>query len=355
MPELRKIALIDLDAFFASVEVLKDPTLAHVPFAVGGQGQRGVVATCNYLAREFGVRSAMSSFQAKQLCPHLRFVPVDHARYRQVSQRIYQLLLEYTPDVEAASIDEFYLDLSQATIFKGSATYIVQDIRNRIRHLGITASAGISNQKMVAKIASDDQKPDGQTVIAPEQVLPYIAQLTLNRIPGVGPKTHQKLNQAGFYTGQDIQQSSLSMMQHLLGEKHGYRLYQRCHGIDNRPVQIHTQRKQISVEETLTIDLFHYQEAQLFLEAELIKQLQQRMHRHSQVNSPIQTQTVKLKFSDFKQTTVSRSSVRLNTELFSQLLEEAWQRRQQRGVRLIGIGVTLAEPEDTHQLELHFP
>ena len=214
----RKIALLDLDAFFAAVEVLRDPSLKNKPFAVGGGGDRGVVATANYLARRFGVHSAMSGHRARQLCPQLIFVKPNFAEYKALSYQVREILAKYTPLVEPASIDEFYLDLTDNVAFKGSASLTVEAIRKEISRLGITGSAGISNQKMVAKIASDDNKPNGQKVVPPEQVFDYIAALPLKRIPGVGPKSQETLARYGLTHGHHIQTTNTSQLQQKLGE-----------------------------------------------------------------------------------------------------------------------------------------
>lgn len=349
----RKIALLDLDAFFAAVEVKKDPSLQHIPFAVGGGGERGVVATCNYLARQFGVRSAMSGYQAKRLCPQLVFIKPDLPSYRAVSKQVLQILSQYTSLIEPASIDEFYLDLSQVRLHQGSATYIMEAIRAQLRQLGITGSAGISNQKMVAKIASDEHKPDGQFVVPPEQVVPFIAQLPLRRIPGVGPKSNERLAHAGLYTGADIQAIELAKLQQIIGERNGFVLHQRCQGIDLRPINTNRVRKQISVEDTLTRDINQKRDCEAMLTQQLLPALKKRLPVDTTWQDlPIRTQTVKLKFSDFQQTTVSRSANRLSTTLFYQLLEEAWQRKGDRNIRLIGIGMTLVDPNEARQLEL---
>lgn len=348
----RKIALLDLDAFFAAVEVKKNPKLAKIPFAVGGGGERGVVATCNYLARRFGVRSAMSGYKAVKLCPSLVFVKPDMASYRDMSQRVKRILLQYTDRVEPASIDEFYLDLSNVTAHQGSATLIMESIRDELRALGITGSAGISNQKMVAKIASDENKPDGQCVVPPEAVFSFLSTLPLARIPGVGPKSQQKLAYAGFHKGGDVQQASLEKLQSLLGEHSGYLLYQRCMGIDERPVVTDRIRKQISVEDTFLRDIFNLKEAEHLLEHQLLPSLRKRLQASSWQSTRIRTQTIKLKFNDFQQTTVSRAANKVSPSLFYQLLKEAWARSNQRGVRLMGVGITLPDPDENRQLEL---
>lgn len=350
--ESRKIALIDLDAFFAAVEVLKQPKLAHVPFAVGGGGERGVVATANYLARKFGVRSAMPGHQARRLCPQLVFVKPDMASYKAMSRQVEQVLLRYSDIIEPASIDEFYLDLTHNTAFHGSASLTISAIRNELRTLGLAASAGISCQKMVAKIASEESKPDGQFVVPPDQVVAYLATLPLRRIPGVGPKSQERLAAAGFLTAGDIQHADVSKLQRLLGDHAGLLLRQRCLGIDERPVQTVRLRKQISIEETLHRDFHHLRDAERFLQAVLLPSLQQRIGQQRWQDIKAKGQTLKLKFNDFNQTTVSRVTNRVSPSLYYQLLNEAWPRSKGRSVRLIGLGVTLPDPEEDRQLEL---
>lgn len=349
---MRKIALLDLDAFFASAEVLRDPSLANRPFAVGGGGPRGVVATANYLARQFGVRSAMSGAQALRLCPQLHFVKPDHAYYKSLSKQVLACLHRVTDQVEPASIDEFYLDLTDNALHHGSASLTMEAIRTDIRALGITGSAGISNQKMVAKIASEERKPDGQFLVAPDQVVSYLAGLSLKKIPGVGPKSLARLAQYGFHLGRDIQQADVVHIQQILGDKSGWLLHQRCAGIDAREVVTERVRKSVGVEETLTFDFQQLRHAELFMERFLLPKLKQRLGGHSWQDMPIKSQTVKLKFTDFNQTTVSTTRQIASPSVFYRLLHEAWERRGQRAIRLIGISVALPEPDEQQQLEL---
>ncbi|RUO20650.1 DNA polymerase IV [Aliidiomarina haloalkalitolerans] len=358
---VRKIALLDLDAFFAAVEVLDNPELRNQPFAVGGGGERGVVATCNYLARQFGVRSAMPGHQARKLCPQLIFVKPNMAKYKAMSKRVYEILLRYTDLVEPASIDEFYLDLTANTAFQGSATRTLEAIRSELRSIGITASAGVSSQKMVAKIASEENKPDGQFVVPPEQIVNYLAALPIRRIPGVGPKSQERLAAAGFNVVRDIQQCDPAKLQRLLGDHAGMLLFQRCLGVDDRPVSLSRTRKQISVEETLHRDFHHVKEAERFLETTLLPALRKRLQQVSEYKHMenlrwqdirAKAQTVKLKFHDFNQTTVSKVSNRVSPALYYQLLQEAWPRSRDRSVRLLGLGITLPDPDEQRQLEL---
>lgn len=348
----RKIALLDLDAFFASAEVLRNADLAHRPFAVGGGGDRGVVATANYLARQYGVRSAMSGAHARRLCPTLHFVTPDHSYYRELSKQVLEVLQQVTTQVEPASIDEFYLDLTDNTLFQGSASITMESIRHTLRGMGLTASAGISNQKMVAKIASEESKPDGQFVVPPERVVAYLAQLPLKRIPGVGPKSLERLNYAGYFLGRDVQAADIERLQELLGDKAGWLLYQRCQGHDPRMVVTERVRKSVGVEETLPSDFQQLRQVEGFVDDVLLPQLMRRLRVTRWQQTHIKSQTVKLKFSDFQQTTVSRTTQTASPSLFYQLVREAWDRRQQRGVRLVGISVALPDPDDQLQLEL---
>lgn len=349
---MRKIALLDLDAFFASAEVLRDPSLKNRPFAVGGGGVRGVVATANYLARQYGVRSAMPGSHAKRLCPQLHFVRPDHSYYKSLSKKVLSILQQTTDLVEPASIDEFYLDLTENTQFNGSASLTMEAVRAQIRTLGITGSAGISNQKMVAKIASEERKPDGQFLVSPTRVQAYLAQLSLKKIPGVGPKSLARLHEFGFDTGAHVQQSDVEQLQTILGEKAGWLLHQRCQGIDSREVVTERIRKSVGVEETLELNFQHSRQAEQFLERFLLPKLQQRLGAARWQDVPIKSQTVKLKFQDFNQTTVSKSRAVTSPSLFYNLLAEAWTRRNNRTVRLIGISVALPDPNEQRQLEL---
>ncbi len=351
---MRKIALIDLDAFYCSAEAIKNPQLKERPFAVGGQANsRGVIATANYTARQFGVRSAMPSSQAKRLCPQLTILPPDMSLYRDLSHQIETILNQYTDIVEKASIDEFYLDLTHNTLFNGSASRTVEAIRAEIATLGLTASAGISSIRMAAKIASEDKKPNGQTVIAPDQLYDWIGDLDLKRIPGIGPVTLQKLNQYGYFYGADIQQTTLSDIQQVVGSKHGAILFERCQGIDPRPIITEHERKSIGVEETLNSDFQQVEQGLTFLQQKLFDRLKQRMTVAGGINQTIKTQTVKLKFADFSLTTVSQRTDQLSLSLFEELLHTAWRRSELRGVRLIGISAALpGDDQQSMQLNL---
>lgn len=245
-----------IDCFYAAVEMRDNPLLADKPIAVGGASdRRGVIATCNYLARKFGVRSAMATAKAKQLCPGLVLVPGRMHVYQQVSAQIREIFAQYSSLVEPLSLDEAYLDVSDCQQCHGSATLIAQQIRQQIFDLtGLTASAGIAPNKFMAKIASDLNKPDGQFVITPEQVDEFAMNLALKKIPGVGAVTEQKLHKLGLTIGRDVRAVDQAFMVKHFG-KFGLALRERCFGIDPRRVDPSRVRKSVGVETTLASDI----------------------------------------------------------------------------------------------------
>ncbi|WP_233114499.1 DNA polymerase IV, partial [Aggregatibacter actinomycetemcomitans] len=248
----RKIIHIDMDCFYASTEIRENPFLADKPVAVGGRAeQRGMLTTCNYAAREFGLHSAMPTAQALKLCPNLVLLPVNMPLYREVSQQIHQIFQRYTSIIEPLSLDEAYLDVTDCDKCAGSATWIAQDIRSAIfNELHLTASAGLAPLKFLAKIASDQNKPNGQFVIEPKEVADFVATLPLKKIPGVGKVTSEKLLQMGLATCADVQKYDRNALFNLFG-KVGQHIWAYSHGIDERPVQPHRERKSVGVETTL--------------------------------------------------------------------------------------------------------
>src|ERR1700733_3753805 len=246
---MRKIIHLDMDCFYAAVEMRERPELAGQPIAVGGGSRRGVVTTCNYEARKFGVHSAMPGFQARERCPHLVFLPVRFDLYRAESAKIRRILREYTPLVEPLSLDEAYLDVT------GSDRYawdIAKEIRKRIfEETRLTGSAGIAPNKMLAKIASDWRKPNGQFAITPDQVESFIRELPVRKIWGVGPKSAAKFEQQGIKTCGDLQKYDLPELMRRHG-KWGQELYQLCRGLDDRAVEPNRIRKSLSNETTFS-------------------------------------------------------------------------------------------------------
>lgn len=350
----RKIIHIDMDCFYAAVEIREDPSLFGKPVAVGGHSrQRGVLTTCNYEARKFGCRSAMPTAQAVKLCPNLIVLPVRMTLYKQVSQQIHRIFHRYTEIVEPLSLDEAYLDVTDCNKCSGSATWIAREIRRAIfeeQHL--TASAGVAPLKFLAKIASDQNKPNGQFVIKPENVAEFVRTLPLNKIPGVGKVTSKHLLEMGLQTCEDVQRNSLSILLHRFG-KMGKRIWDFSHGIDEREVQSRIERKSIGVERTLSQNVFTLEQGQIILE-NLYSELIRRMLR-AKPDIPLSSYRkmgVKLKFDDFQVTTLEKSAVDFRQETFAALLNQIWRRRQGRSVRLIGLHVTIPEKEKNGQMSL---
>ena len=347
---VRKIIHCDCDCFYASVEMRDDPSLRGRPLAVGGRpNQRGVVATCNYEARRFGIHSAMSSAQAFKLCPDLLMIPPNMEKYRIASRQIMEIYQDYTDLVEPLSLDEAYLDVSESPHCKGSATLIAQEIRRRIFDtVGITASAGVAPNKFVAKIASDWNKPDGLFLVRPDEVDAFVAALPVKKLHGVGKVTAAKLNDLGAQTCGDLRGWRLEKLQQHFGA-FGARLYDLSRGIDNRAVNPERERKSISTEETYTPDVPDLP-ACLALLPELMEHLLGRIKRND-AEKFINKLFVKIKFSDFQQTTVECVGHAPSLETYARLMENGWLRAS-RPVRLLGVGVRLAEMEQAEQLRL---
>jgi DNA polymerase IV len=347
---LRKIIHCDCDSFYASVEIRDDPSLRDKPLAVGGSAdQRGVVATCSYAARAYGVRSAMPMGQALRLCPQLVVVRPNMAKYRDVSQQIHEVFARYTTIIEPLSLDEAFLDVSDCTACRGSATRIAQEIRGEVRdRLGITLSAGIAPNKFIAKIASDWNKPDGQLTVTPDQVDVFVAALPVEKLFGVGSVTARRMHERGLVTCADLRTLTLPELTGLFG-KFGIALHQLCRGIDERPVRTSRARKSVSVERTYSRDLPDLTTCRNELDS-LVGDLEERIHR-AEVAGRVEQCFVKVRFNGFETTTAGRASRRAEPATFGELLEVAWARGQ-RPVRLLGIGVRLDQPAVDRQLGL---
>jgi len=339
-----------MDCYYAAVEMRDFPEYQNIPLAVGGDGPRSVLCTCNYQARQFGVRAAMPAIKAKQLCPELHIVHGRMEVYKETSKHIREIFSRYTELIEPLSLDEAYLDVTDATMCQGSATLIAEKIRADIfNELNLTASAGIAPNKFLAKIASDENKPNGQCVITPDKVANFVERLSLKKIPGIGPKTFEKLNRHGFSTCADVRQSDIRTLQNIVG-KFANSLYLKSHGVDNRALEVSRQRKSLAIETTLMQDLTTQDECELVIES-LYQKLLTRLAPHS--NREIIKQGVKLKFSDFNQTTVETQSNECQQELFSSLLSKAYNRSNKRGIRLVGLTLGFADtPSETNQLQL---
>ncbi len=343
----RRIIHIDMDCFYAAVEIRERPDLADKPVAVGGASGRGVLTTCNYPARKFGVRSAMPVFQARELCPHLIILPVRSELYRKVSEEVRDIFKRYTDLIEPLSLDEAYLDVSH---LPQPGREIARSIRDDIRReTGLTASAGVAPSKLVAKIASDWNKPDGQLVIPPSKVAAFMRELPVRRIWGIGPKNAARLKTEGIETCEDLQALDRSVLAQRFGS-FGMELYQLCRGIDERPVESDRIRKSLSNERTFTENLTSLEACREALEQQH-QELMQDL-RQSAPDRAVAKVFVKLKFADFRRTTAEAGAPQPKLALFNQLLEEAWGRSGE-DVRLLGLGVRFAEPgQAIEQLEL---
>lgn len=349
---MRKIIHVDMDCFFAAVEMRDDPSLRDIPIAIGGSRvQRGVISTANYPARKYGVRSAMPTATALRLCPHLKLLPGRFDAYKEASQQIRAIFTRYTPLIEPLSLDEAYLDVTNSEHCQGSATLMAQAIRAEIlRETGLTASAGIAPIKFLAKIASDMNKPDGQYVITPQAMPDFLLTLPLSKIPGVGKVATKKLEEMGLRTCADVQQADLAQLLKRFG-KFGRVLWERSNGIDDRDVVVERERKSLGVERTLGEDIHHWEQC-----LEIIDFLYAELDRRLSAIRPdkqIARQGVKLKFNDFQLTTQEHVWPVLNKDDMIAVARQAWdERRAGRGVRLVGLHVTLVNPQLERQLVL---
>ncbi len=353
----RKIIHIDMDAFFASVEQRDHPELRGKPVAVGGGGDRGVVAAASYEARKYGVRSAMASRTAKHKCPHLIFVKARFDVYKQVSAQIRAIFAEYTPLIEPLSLDEAYLDVTENLKGMKSATMIANEIRQRIRQTTrLTASAGVSYNKFLAKIASDHRKPDGIFVILPQEGEAFVTQLPIERFHGIGRVTAQKMHSLGVMTGADLKSKSEEFLRQQFGKSGGY-YFRIARAQDERPVEPDRVRKSVGSENTFQNDLDTLAEMQAGL-IPLMEDVWQWVERTRIFG---RTVTVKIKLNDFQTLTRSRSSFlpirerKFFENLAFELLEENFP--LPLPVRLLGVSLSNLEdsqPFEGKQLTLAF-
>jgi len=349
MHKQRKIIHIDMDCFYAAIEMRDNPSFLDKPIAVGGLADsRGVICTSNYRARQYGVRSAMASFQALKQCPQLILIPPNFIKYQAASNVIHAVFRRHTHIIEPLSLDEAFLDVSRSTELHGSATRIAERIRQEIwESQQLTSSAGVAPNKFLAKVASDWNKPNGLCVIAPHQVHSFIATLPIEKISGVGPVTTKKMRHLGLKTCGDLQHFSSETLCHHFGN-FGKRLFHLCRGQDERPVETNRIRKSVSVEHTFSADLTTKDQCLHALDA-LFVRLQQRLKKHQ--NRKHHKQFVKIKFKDFQSTTIERLSAEINLNFFQHLYLEGYKRHQQP-IRLLGVGVHfLCHEDNKEQLE----
>ncbi|UKM65695.1 DNA polymerase IV [Flavobacteriaceae bacterium GSB9] len=336
---IRKIIHVDMDAFYASVEQMDNPELKGKPIAVGGGGKRGVVSAASYEARTFGVKSAMAGSLASKLCPNLIFVRPRFERYSEISKKIKTIFYDYTDLVEPLSLDEAYLDVTENKKGNPSATIIAQEIRERIQNeVGLTASAGISINKFIAKVASDYNKPNGQKTVNPEDVLPFLEQLDIRKFYGVGKVTAEKMYQKGIFTGLDLKQKSLGFLNENFG-KSGKYFYYVVRGIHTSEVKPNRIRKSLAAERTFSENL----SSEVFMLEKLTHIAEEVSKRLKKSKVAGKTVTLKIKYSDFTLQTRSKTLPYFISDK-SIILETAkdllYQENLQNSVRLLGISLS---------------
>jgi DNA polymerase-4 len=341
----RKIIHVDADCFFAALEMRDNPALRDRPMAVGGHpSRRGVISTCNYLARRFGVHSAMASAQALTLCPALVLVPHRMEVYQQASALMRQIFADYTDLIEPLSLDEAYLDVTDSDVCGGSASRMAEEIRARIAAAaGITVSAGVAPNKFIAKVASDWRKPDGLTVVTPAEVDEFVRCLPVSRVAGIGRVTAGRLQRIGIHTCGNLRDLSLMELDAIFGSS-GARIHDLCRGIDRRPVHTSRRRKSLSVEHTFAEDLPAEQHCLQQL-PELVDEMQARLQRlgaREGGSYEVVKAFIKVKFRDFTATTVERTALAPSIDDYIHLCHQAWE-RQLQPVRLLGVGVRFRE------------
>lgn len=357
MSDQRKIIHVDMDAFYASVEQLDNPELKGKAVAVGGGGKRGVVAAASYEARKFGVRSAISGRLAEKLCPKLIFVRPRFDRYKEISQQIRKIFYEYTDLVEPISLDEAFLDVTKNKFGNPSATLIAKEIRNKIKErTGLNASAGISINKFLAKVASDINKPNGQKTIPPEEVEVFLEQLPIEKFYGVGKVTAQRMFKLGIFSGKDLKKLPLEYLETHFG-KSGLHYFQIVRGIHRSSVKPHRDRKSIAAERTFAENI----SSEVFMLDKLEKIANELEKRMIKSNSYGKTITLKIKYRDFNQQTRSKTIsdfVQLKSLFFPVVKELLYQEPLKESVRLLGISISNLKGDEneiiTGQLKFEF-
>ncbi|WP_323027691.1 DNA polymerase IV [Gelidibacter japonicus] len=342
---IRKIIHVDMDAFYASVEQMDYPELKGKALAVGGSEKRGVVAAASYEARKFGVRSAMSGMQAKRNCPELIFVSPRFDRYKEISIKIRAIFYEYTDLVEPLSLDEAYLDVTENKKGNPSASLIAQEIRERIfKEVGLTASAGISINKFVAKIASDYNKPNGQKTVNPEDVLDFLKVLDIRKFHGVGKVTADKMYQLGIFTGEDLKTKTLEYLEQHFGKSGSY-YYYLVRGIHNSEVKPNRIQKSLAAERTFNENL----SSEIFMLEKLEKIAKEVAKRLDKSKVAGKTVTLKIKYSDFTLQTRSKTLayfVSDHTIILETAKDLLYQEKMSNSVRLLGISMSNLNTED---------
>jgi DNA polymerase IV len=334
-PPVRHIAHFDLDAFFVSVELLKNPALKGKPIIVGGDGQRGIVAACSYEARKYGIQSAMPALTAKRLCPDAIFLRGSYHDYSHYSRLVTQIVADSVPVYEKASVDEFYIDMTGMDRFFGVSQY-TRELREKIiRETGLPISYGLSTSKLVSKMATNEAKPNGYLEVAPGKETAFLWPLTVDKIPGVGKQTQIQLHDLGIVTIEQIAKTSPEQLEHYFG-KWGRKLWEKAHGISDSPIEHYSEQKSISHENTFDADFADMD----FLHTELVRLTEKTAYSLRQDQKLTGCVTLKIRYSDF--TTVSKQEVIDYTALDNILIskvKDLFNRLYKKGekVRLLGV------------------
>lgn len=352
MSRARKILHMDMDCFYAAVEIRENPALRGKPLGIGGPANsRSVLTTASYEARKYGLHSAMPSAQAARLCPQLILIPPRMSLYKEESRKVFEIFRRFTDKIQPLSLDEGYLDVTDVAQAPGEATRIAREIRRLVKaELDLTVSAGVAPNKFLAKVASDWRKPDGLFVLPPEKVAAFMPPLPVGKIPGVGPKSVVKYHKLGLHTCGDLQKLSLWELKRHFGSW-ALDLHRLCRGEDHREVDVSWDRKSFTVEDTLARDVMSFEEARPVIRR-IYEDWKTRFEKRD-FKELIDGALVKIKFNDFQRTTCERKLTEM-PELahFESLFVEAW-KRSDKPVRLLGLGVRLANPaERVPQLSL---
>ena len=347
---IRKIIHVDMDAFYASVEQLDNPKLKGKPLAVGGGGTRGVISAASYEARKFGVKSAMSGNLAIKLCPELIFVRPNFVRYNEISKQVKKIFFDYTDLVEPLSLDEAYLDVTENKKGNPSASLIAQEIRHRIfKEVGLTASAGISINKFVAKIASDFNKPNGQKTVNPEEVLAFLEVLDIRKFYGIGKVTAEKMYQKGIFTGADLKSKTIEFLETHFG-KSGKHYYYIVRGQQQSEVKPHRARRSLAAERTFNNNLT----SEVFM-LEKLERIAEELSKRLELNKVSgKTVTLKIKYSDFTLQTRSKTLpyyVKNKAIILETAKNLLYQDNLKESVRLLGISLSNLNTEKKKILE----
>ncbi len=336
---LRKIIHVDMDAFYASVAQLDDPSLIGKPIAVGGGGKRGVISAASYEARKYGVRSAMAGALAVKLCPDLLFVKTDFKRYQEISDQVRNVFFEYTDLVEPLSLDEAYLDVTENKKGNPSASLIAIDIRKKIKErTGLNASAGISINKFIAKVASDINKPNGQKTVPPEEVLGFLEALDIKKFYGVGKVMKEKMYRHGIYTGKDLKGKTVAFLTEHFGKSGGY-YYDIVRGIHNSQVKAERTRKSLAAERTFNENI----SSEIFMLEKLVPISEEVARRLKKSKVAGKTITLKIKYSDFTLQTRSKTLPLYIADkdlILDTVKELLFQEGMKNSVRLLGISMS---------------